>query len=605
MRILLTSQRDSSLSPFFHEVIYYPEELRSRNELGDFHIISREISQVISETNGKTVGFLDLHPDRFQVTYENLNLTYMLILAFPDIHWIFPNTLSRGDLLDDFHFLYHSSLWLIDNFFYLEIFGYEPLFDPLGIRESIKANIRAQYRVIPSRQRVAVAMDEEVPYALFNAYTAYKFGYRAWAIYTDALARRVLGANSGVSPDFTFEDLYLNFPDRPPRRHYSNLEDRDRIFPILRNVRRRYLVTVGHARTEHQREVRRENRLYARINDIRLKYIYKTYGGIYGLWKQAGFWRRGKPLCAEGYQWPPRQREILSMVRETEERISGGGHSAPGVVLAISQFMIERAKRILKDATTMREVLTAAVLALDAKELLMGMTPVTSMEALEVQHRAEVKAESMFLGVEYSLPVKERFEEIEEETKSLSRWFSKTRRKRAHINAKLTIAERLAKTFSDANQFEEEQAALNEARKLRFEFWVRQKPHRWILFPLLKYVEISLRSISTFFFIVMLWAFIFGGAYYGIGKLANRNCPVTFWEAFGASTEYYITLQSPQHWLDIITKSCPYNKNGKFPIKRAVNWNTVWYLLLAFQGLVSIFNIGLFISHIYLIISRR
>ncbi|MDQ7052311.1 MAG: hypothetical protein Q9P14_05270 [candidate division KSB1 bacterium] len=113
-------------------------------------------------------------------------------------------------------------------------------------------------------------------------------------------------------------------------------------------------------------------------------------------------------------------------------------------------------------------------MALEGKELLGNKTPTSALRALAIQHDAEITAESMFYGIEYNINVKERFREIEREVKSISRWFHRSSRKRSELNARLTIIENLAKRFRDLNQFEEEQQCLAEARKLRFEFWMRQ-----------------------------------------------------------------------------------------------------------------------------------
>jgi len=572
------------------------------------------------------------------------NLFSMLILAFPEVHWVFavpkgknwdlgglrhPGIQNKEErpISDRFHFIELDTCSNITTEAIEEILrnslGYEPLFDPLGIRNQIRKNLKTgesknKFLTLPLRNSVAAAIDEEIPYAYLNAYTAYKFGYRAWAIYTDTIARAVFGSNNNNQQeiDLVFEDLYLNFPDRPSNAHYSNLSKRDDTFPLLKKVKYRFFVTVGHAINTKEKKTLKSNKKY--LEDLKEleKYdsIYKTTGGIHALWERAGFYRNRKPRLAPGFKWPPNKRTLSKSQEESEN--SNGGHSAPGTLLTISQFMIERAKRILKDATTVREALTSAVLAMEAKELLMGKTPITSYEALKVQHEAEIMAESMFLGVEYNLRVKDRFKEIEREAKSFSIWFKKSYRKRSELNARLTIAERLAKRFSDLNQFEEEQASLQEARKIRFKFWARQKNSRLLLYPLLKYIEVALSSISKFIIIVVMWAFIFGFSYYGLAKISHRKCNCSFWEAMAASTVYYFTLQSPQHWSDLLTCNCPYNKKNnttstskeeksdKVPFENHM-WNVLWYFLLTFQGTISLLNLGLLISHIYLIISRR
>jgi len=137
-------------------------------------------------------------------------------------------------------------------------------------------------------------------------------------------------------------------------------------------------------------------------------------------------------------------------------------------------------------------------------------------------------------------------------------------------------------------QFEEEQECLAEARKIRFEFWMRQKPWRWSAWPFLKYLDNALVSLPRFFAMVTAWIVFFGLLYYIVGVVWRTNPnAIGFWDAFSSSTLFFLTLQSPEHWLNIETHQ------------------VLWNFIMAFQGFISFFNLTLLLTNVYLIVSRR
>lgn len=220
---------------------------------------------------------------------------------------------------------------------------------------------------------------------------------------------------------------------------------------------------------------------------------------------------------------------------------------------------------------------------MEAKELLGNRTPTTALEALALQNQAEITAESMFYGVEYNLNVKDRFKEIEREVQAIARWFNPRIQKRSEINARLTIIESLAKRFREMNQFEEEMMCLAEARKLRFEFWMRQKPWRWAAWPFLKYLDLALYSLPRFLFLLLFWVVFFGLIYYIIA-IPDKG----FWDAFTSSTMFFFTMESAKNWDTTF---------DKLPI--------LWNAIKATQGFLAFFNLSLLFAHIYMIVTRR
>jgi hypothetical protein len=194
-----------------------------------------------------------------------------------------------------------------------------------------------------------------------------------------------------------------------------------------------------------------------------------------------------------------------------------------------------------------------------------------------------VAAESMFLGVEYNIDVKQRFKDIQREVEDVSVWFAARQRHRSSLNARLTIAERLAHRFSGLHQVEEELACLAHARKLRFDLWVREKPWRWVLWPVLRYVAFTLASLGRFVAGVVSWILFFAVIHYFLHSLPDASSAARFWHALASSAYFFATLQPCE----------------------AMSHSALMDGVLAAQGFVAFLNLGLLISHLYLTASRR
>jgi hypothetical protein len=530
----------------------------------------------------------DLVPGQVQVVGSQtpaLALASLLVLAFPEIHWLpYCSCAYRRELGV-------SRGWLNDLTF---VAGpragvFSSLFDPRGLREEILEWLRQEPEGrgccahLPTRPATCAALDEEESYAAFTAYLAYRFGYRSLMVTTEWLATETLGKDSPWSVSLTFEDLYLSFPDRSGG-HLSKLKERDKKFRKLNEARKRVFVTVGHTRNAGLRKVLRDNRLYLRSRFQSPAFVYKPLPGLHSTWQQAG-----KPVGFSGVMGSPASG--ARWVRGGEE-LDPPGHSAPGRLLAVADSLIRRAKELLAEPRTVTDALHAATLALNAKELLGGKTPTTALEALALQHEAEVVAECMFLGVDQNIELRERFREIQREVHVISQWFSPRTRYRSEINARLAIVERLARRFAELHQVEEELQCLAEARRLRFKFWARQRWWRWPLRPVLGYLSFCLSSLPRFVLVVVGWVLLFGLTNYLFALAPSAELPKDFLGAMVAAAKAFFTSEPAAGWANL----------GEGASQRL---RDVWNLALTFQGVVSLLNLGLLISHLYLIVSRR
>ncbi len=522
----------------------------------------------------------------------------MLMLAFPEVHWIFIMREKPDTPWAEYHCLKFPEE--LPTIFQYCPEGYLPLFDPTGFRNGIRQLVnegvgRMGSLDIPLRETLAAGLDDEDSYAYMNAYTAYRFGYRAWTITNWNLMKSAF-RKGREKVHLAFEDLYLSFPDQPSgpedgQNHaelverfpdekswsISSLEFRDVLLKGFNELDYRVLVTVGHRSSQKYNDRWEKNLAYLKsaFKDRHI-ILFKPLSGIFDLWRKAGLWggKRKSPCYAKGFKWPIAESNVLE---------GSGTHSAPGRLLRIAKTLLDRSEKILRTAETVPDAIHAALLALEAKEILACRTPTTALEALAVQQLGEITAESMFYGIEYNLNVKDRFQEVQREVQAISRWFSTDGSKKSEINARLTIIENLAQRFRELNQFEEEQECLVEARKLRFEFWRLQSWWRILTAPLLWYIRQSVRSAGWLTLLVAGWVVIFSLIYFAANGMANYP------EAFSAAAAFFFTLEPINGW-------------GS---KEILDSKILWNLVLAFQGLLSFFNLSLLLAIWFSKLSRK
>jgi hypothetical protein len=522
------------------------------------------------------------------------SLLAMLVLAFPEARWLFGTIrgYEKGtDInkdLDDFR-----SAHGLRKLFQAE---QSALFDGAGLRDWVRQraiehpNTRADVPYLPRREQLAIALDEETDYAHLHAYTAYRFGFRALAISQRAAADSVLGPEadpvwSALKLKLILEDIFLNFPDG--RGGLSNLgRERRKAFPKLEDAEHRILVTSDQ-RVPGDTERQAQNKLYiaeqkAKGKNIRL--LHKPHAGIFSVWEESGLHRQltwsgdngfGKIHRGTGwgYVWPPEKRG----------GVDGSGHSSPGILLQIACSLLERAKSMLANGlSSVEDAVQGAVLANDALELLGGKTPTTAAEALSLKHQFELHAECQFSGVEYHVPLDSRLDEIERDATSIARWFNPKNQRDASLNIQMQIVNHLVRILRGYNQFDEEQVCMNRVRGLHNTLWMRQRPYRFILWPLLWYLRLLLSSFAVFVTVLGLWVV-------GLSLL--------YWWANGYSGW-------EQSLVDTISSFFPPGA----PIehiddKPPPGWEHVSVACVAI--LSGFIHLGVFISHLYSIASRK
>lgn len=567
--------------------IKIPENIyRNRCRLLELYSLISDKIELVGEENGeqkrilyKSVAILDLpFYDADINNYDPLSrenslkqLASLLVLSFPEIHWVFP--LCTGGPLEseDLHFI--KRIDLINKLD--QVLNMPPaLFDASGLRNKIKTLIVKsswhgnELNYIRIREKLAASIDEEQPYAYLHGYTAYKTGYRCILVTRRSILDKYFKNNSSYHFNVIFEDLYLNFPDRIDR--LSDLCLRDSQYPVLAEASKRYFITVGHK----YRKIIGENKEYIRerkkVQEI--KTIFKPSGGIFNILDQTGL--------IKVYRLNKRDEIKSSEPKELAREASS--HSAPGKLLLIAEKLVQRAKMILRTGNCVEELIYGATLALDAQELLGNRTPTTSLEAIALKHQLEARAECMFYGVGFNLDMKNRFKEIEDEVEAVSKWFNPSIKKRAFINAQLGILTELVEIMRDFGQFDEEIQCLKKIRKLNREFYFLNKPVLRFIQPMRAYIETLIGSFPLFLGAIFFWPTLYGILGYVTKARFTGSETFLFWEQL---TNAYYTFFGLQPTLGPIG-----------------TWSNIISILTVLTGFL---HLGIFISFLYSLIFRK
>jgi len=536
-----------------------------------------------------------------------ISVVGMLSLSFPEIHWCFySNHLGGSSAFAQAHLIrplhQREDLYRI-----LELHRtrFSPLFDPTGLRALIRSGLFEEreggeysVRVVPVRTSLAAVMDDEEEYAYLNAYTAYKFGYRvhmltSYSLMNSVLTKIPVDLQDGQSLDehlsLVFEDVYLEYPDYDPLKPIalSDITKRDQRFERLTEIPQRIFMTVGHQQRSTNRKIETDNLAY--IHGLRRsgqyqRTVHKPAAGIFDIWTRSGMRKRlamndGRAL---DFQWLKRSDKQLAAMNT---------HSVPGRLLLIAQRLLKRATCVLQSCNSVPDAILGATLALEAQEYLSSRTPTTSIESIALKHQLEVTAECMFYGIEYNMDVRSRFIELKREISSVGVWFSKAARKYSQLNAEIRIASKLLQIYRDHGQFDEEQSVLVQIRKLHRQLWYRSNRRwAWMFYPVRCYVEFLLGSLPTFTIGILFWITAFT-IMYGFVYLhgATGSFDQQLLHGLSDAVTAFLGMQPP-HDINTLIEA---------PGGKALLCLTIVAILASF------IHLGIFVSHVYAMVTRR
>lgn len=527
------------------EVVVDLEQARLDGGIDLFASVARRLLQAsgIDERGGtseRVVVLVDsVRPDSLDPIAEATtwdSLLARLILALPELHWVFgivEGGSGRGDGTADTAervkvFGEHDLRAL------LERPARTALLDPTGLRNFVRCranrSLKAQdgltgaYSPIPAfqlpvRSSRAAAIDEEVEFALLHGYAAYRFGLRADLVTSWRLMEGLFTERTGSSHGYTLliEDVRLRFPDKPGDVHLSSLPSylvdgrwtgREHHCPLLSNARDdslwRILVTTGQS-SPGEEIVQTNDEYLAQKPTGRGMTLFKPVGGVFDLWHDAGLLdeldERPCKGYVEGFSWPP----------ESLDDDWAGRHAAPGQLTMIATHLLERAAELRSRASTLADSIRAAVLATDAVELLGGRTPALTLSGLALKHEMEVRAECAFVGAGFHFEVGRRLEAIEAEISAVAEWFEDDRRQHAALDARAGVINRLVLVYREAGQAEEMDECLAALRAVnrkmrRPKSW---NPVAWLAHGVLAYGEWLMTSFSRILTAIGAWLVVF------------------------------------------------------------------------------------------------
>lgn len=448
------------------------------------------------------------------------------------------------------------------------------------------------------------------------------------------------------------EDLNLNFPDRPQAIHLSDLrKERAKNCNRLHEKEKstsRIIITSGQTSRE---ELERDNISFLQKKAPRKWGIhYKPLSGMFGLWASIGQledagpagassavaegadylpvswcqsiglyfaevpveykWRSipgGAPANPEGkkeaFQWPPARVEAPA--GSTAQNTTG--HSAPGKLMLVAEHLLRRAQQFRENARTVKDCIKGAVLATEAMELLAGLTPTLSLQAMALKHEYEVMAEICFIGSGGHFDVKRRAFEVRSVAGALCRNFQGREPNRVYLaalDAEMVTMNRLALVFRNAGQFDEEEEAMIRVRRANrsillcrtdvfdtssrpprrrptcgWRLEIREFP-QWIGNMILLYAEWLLARFRNFL----------------IAGLALGLPSFILWKAFGCVSAF----DSISGLAGAVFGGNPHENEPCVP---SDNWGLL--LLSVSVIIVGVFHLGVFVSYLYTKVSRR
>ena len=257
--------------------------------------------------------------------------------------------------------------------------------------------------------------------------------------------------------------------------------------------------------------------------------------------------------------------------------------------------MVARSRSVLNQVTSPSHAILAATLALEAKELIGNRTPTLAFQALSLQYESEVHAECLFLGIDQNIDISLRLAELKIETERIGKTIDKQSREQAIINARLAISDSIAQRFRSHGQIEEVLQSEQESRMLRSRFYFSQKVNE----ELTKFRDKVLPWINQK---VKGCIFI-----YGAYLLSNiwRYCGMcVFWILIFAFRFSIQGVDSDSGW--IIDSAHNFFTFSQTDQLKVLISSSLWLrVLVLLQILLGITHLGIFLSHLYIRISRH
>lgn len=431
---------------------------------------------------------------------SRLSIIPKTLLTFPEVYTLLlplEGSVSGPRIEDEFkesarwHVLSPGDIRGLLNMVRRHAEGFNAIFDASGLRSRLKERMLscAKGRGIvylpncESRiQFKALAAEEEEEYLWMNALALFHAGFSVWTASTFAEFDRLLpkrnGEHSLKDRPARFEtivaDLELEFPDLqsaaaspPPIRDARRFDDTDGSLCLI---------------TAYGNQANRESGTEfaeSHLNNATIR--SKPYPGIYSLLLEVKDFEG--PLEALQTRCQAIYSQQVAKISEYRKAGSDGTpagiaddtsapvsqHSAPFARLDVATALMARAREIMeRSSCTAVDYAHAAVLAIEAKEILAGTSRTAFYHAIALQHTAEVNADASFLGTSAMLDVGGRLKSIESEIELANhdQPADANERLAAELNCKMQIFGELRSILVHREQFAAARKCLEELGKV-------------------------------------------------------------------------------------------------------------------------------------------
>lgn len=562
----------------------------------------------------------------------------MLILAYPEINWLFctrdssslahadpsrPGTADTDVTRLALNFAggpaaLRDRIALLDG-------NLPPIFDRTGLRDRIRTALVTDPRQdanIVRRRASMIAIDEESAYAWLHAYIGYRFGYLADAVTSLRGMQQVVPAGASL-PALVFEDVCVEFADDDGQE--MGIHRRYQAFPWLAEAPRVRVTSGGVRDPLPSSAPGHDRRRDSPPGEPRG--LEKPLGGIFQVQREAGLPAVDGFAIAPYLPAPARYAKFAAstwrgtitgvaalgrhLLASRKTRATSGdvvtqpasGHAVHGRILLIAERLVGRARGMVTNCNTVPAACRGAVLATDAFELLATRTPTMALDALSLKHQFEVLAECSFLGMRHHIELGARLREIEEATLEVTRHHGEVHtQRRAAANAALAICSSLIDLLKKNNRFDEEHLVLTKIRilnrkislydyddKLLKSTWLGKKADLLVLKLIVGVASWYLeRIISTpwrFIVCVMLWLVAFTFAFW---FTRGPECHVFASSGIEAFTTFF-SVQPAE-------RSC---------VWEAKDGLTLGFGVVALAMVAGFVHLGVLISHLYSLMIRK
>ena len=447
-------------------------------------------------------------------------LVSMLILSVPEARWAFLEV--RGNLNDpniDARLAqrFDACRRLMESHFTLDHlnkpFGSQ-LFDGLGLRETVFQLERMAWilenasgdsdgfddkrrapEITIRKKEAALVMDDEQEFQIMLSLAAYSWGYRVFSVTSWLEAQTLLGPEGqclGPENDLhkivlSLEDWFVHFHDQTGHDDLHDLRERERRLPVLAQNHRRVFVSIGKEprRREDGGGFYEENR--------------KPTHDYYALWSEIRLRKARRPPSLSALDTPP-----MPLTDAEAKDGQDKPHGAQGRYIAISEAVLERARRRLSQDAIGLSAARAAVAASDVFRLLDGLSPMLAADALYQMHVAEVSVVASGIGARSQLNIGPRIKGMDKQLEWTSQRLVDGARKLFMRNAKAKIVAKVESILEANTLIADANECHRQARKLRSQLTqdaIKQTPG-WIKWPRLVadvYVSFAFNGPKNFF----------------------------------------------------------------------------------------------------------